>query len=288
VIFSVRSRFAWLSFDWAQRPLNLIVLTYIFAPFFSGQLAPDPVTGQAAWGLAIGLSGVLVAILSPYFGSLADIVGPKKPWIAVFGSLLVLGSGCLWFADPGAPGAMYLAMVLVVLAVVGSELAIVLHNSTMPLIAPLGRMGALSGTAWAVGAAGGLAALIGALMFVIVSDQTGKTILGLAPPFGLTAVAQDAARLAGPTGLRSSRCRCSWRCPTIGVPTFGWDRRRAARFGRLARLSRKCGCGAIWLYFCWPISPIPMPRLSCRVSAESTRRECSAGGHFPWWSSRSS
>src|SRR5271169_6326398 len=92
---SLRARLAWASFDWAQRPFNLVVLTYIFAPFFVSVLAPDPVRGQTIWGGALGGAGIIVAIASPSIGAISDAAGRKKPWIAAFGLLLVLGSSLL-------------------------------------------------------------------------------------------------------------------------------------------------------------------------------------------------
>jgi len=195
---SSRARLAWASFDWAQRPFNLLVLTYIFAPFFASVLAPDPVKGQTIWGLALGGAGFIVAIASPAIGAISDAGGRKKPWIATFGLLLVLGASLLWFAAPGGRWSMAIAVAGVTIAVIGSEFAIVFHNSLMPSLAPADRIGRLSGMAWAMGSLGGLVALLAMLLFVLANPRTGRTMVGLRPAFPLDPTLHEGERIVGP------------------------------------------------------------------------------------------
>ncbi len=195
---SSRARLAWASFDWAQRPFNLLVLTYVFAPFFASALAPDPVKGQTIWGLALGGAGFIVAMASPAIGAISDAGGRKKPWIAAFGMLLVLGASLLWFAAPGGRWSMAIAIAGVAIAVIGSEFAIVFHNSLMPSLALAGRIGRLSGMAWATGSLGGLVALLVMLLFVLANPQTGRTMVGLAPAIPLDPTMHEGERLVGP------------------------------------------------------------------------------------------
>jgi MFS transporter, UMF1 family len=195
---SPRARLAWASFDWAQRPFNLLVLTYIFAPFFASVLAPDPVKGQAIWGLALGGAGFIVAIASPVIGAISDAGGRKKPWIAAFGLLLVIGGSLLWFALPGGRSSMAIAVAGVVIAVIGSEFTIVFHNSLMPSLAAADRIGRLSGMAWAIGSLGGPVALLVLLLLVLANPPTGLTIIGLRPLLPLDPTMHEGERLVGP------------------------------------------------------------------------------------------
>ena len=137
------AKLAWASFDWALRPFSLLVLTYVFAPFFANFLAADPVSGQSQWGLALGGAGLIVALASPPLGAIADVAGRKKPWIASFGALLVLGASLLWYAVPGERYSLPLAMIGAMAAVVGSEFAIVFHNALMLSLAPPNKIGRL-------------------------------------------------------------------------------------------------------------------------------------------------
>jgi UMF1 family MFS transporter len=66
----------WLLFDWACQPFFTLVTTFVFAPYFASALAPDPVTGQSLWGYATAAAGLVLAVLSPVLGSIADATGP--------------------------------------------------------------------------------------------------------------------------------------------------------------------------------------------------------------------
>jgi MFS transporter, UMF1 family len=67
----------WYLFDWANQPYNTLLLTFIFAPYFAASVAPDPVTGQAMWGWMLAITGVVIALLAPILGAIADSAGPK-------------------------------------------------------------------------------------------------------------------------------------------------------------------------------------------------------------------
>ncbi|MFC7395660.1 MFS transporter [Chelatococcus sp. GCM10030263] len=185
-------------FDWAAQPFFTLVTTFVFAPFFAAWLASDPVTGQSLWGYATGIAGLVIGLTSPVLGAVADAAGPKKPWIAFFGVLLVIGSAALWWAAPGTPGAVPLALLAFGLATIGAEFATVFNNAMMPRLVPPARMGRLSGTGWAMGYVGGLVSLAVVLVFCAASPETGKTLAGIAPLFGLDPRAGEGDRLVGP------------------------------------------------------------------------------------------
>src|SRR6202008_3151212 len=86
----------WIFFDWAAQPYFTLITTFIFAPYFAAFVAPDPATGQSLWGFATAAAGLAIALMSPVLGAIADASGRRKPWIAGFGLLLVVGAGLLW------------------------------------------------------------------------------------------------------------------------------------------------------------------------------------------------
>jgi UMF1 family MFS transporter len=189
---------AWLFFDWAAQPFFTLITTFVFAPFFASALAADAASGQALWGYATGLAGLCIALLSPLLGGIADRTGPRKPWIAVFGGLLVLGSGMLWFAVPGLALAVPIALTGFVVATIGAEFATTFNNAMMTRLVPPERLGWLSGTGWAVGYLGGLLSLAITLALLAADPLTGKTLAGLTPIFGLDAAAREGDRFSGP------------------------------------------------------------------------------------------
>lgn len=188
----------WLLFDWAAQPYFTLVLTFVFAPFFASAIAANPVEGQAAWGYASAIAGLIIALLSPVLGAVADASGGRKPWIALFSVFLVTGSFLLWFAVPGTPYAVPLALFAFALGAIGAEFATVFTNSMMPDLVPEERLGRLSGYGWAAGYVGGMTSLILVLGFMAASPETGLTLLGLEPVFGLDPATRAGDRASGP------------------------------------------------------------------------------------------
>ncbi|MDQ4062181.1 MAG: MFS transporter [Pseudomonadota bacterium] len=191
--------FGWILFDWAQQPFFTLVTTFVFAPYFAARFIEDPARGQALWGLGVGLAGLLIAILSPILGAVADAGGRHKTWVLGFGALQVAGSVALWLAAPGtAESTAALVLAAFVVASIGAEFAIVFTNAMMPDLVPPERLGRLSGTAWAVGYLGGLASLVLVLGFMAADPASGRTVLGLAPILGLDPAAAEGDRAVGP------------------------------------------------------------------------------------------
>lgn len=190
---------SWMLFDWAAQPFHTLIVTFVFAPYFAAAVAPDPVSGQEMWGYAAGIGGILIALLSPVLGSLSDATGPRKPWILGFAILAVLASSSLWFVTPNADSGLILfALAAFVLTLIGFEFATVFNNAMMPGLVTREKLGALSGNAWALGYVGGLICLILVLGFMAASPETGRTLLGIEPVFGLDPERQEGERAVGP------------------------------------------------------------------------------------------
>ncbi|WP_112662407.1 MFS transporter [Microvirga flavescens] len=188
----------WLFFDWACQPFFTLVTTFVFAPYFASALAPDPVTGQSLWGYATAAAGLTLAFLSPVLGSIADATGPKKPWIAGCGLVLFLACSVMWFAAPGATYGIAIALLAFAFGTVAVEVATVFNNSMIPHLVPPERFGRLSGTGWAIGYLGGLVSLVIVLGFLAADHDTGRTLLGIKPLFGLDPATREGDRITGP------------------------------------------------------------------------------------------
>jgi UMF1 family MFS transporter len=189
---------SWIFFDWAAQPYFTLITTFVFAPYFATHIAPDPATGQSLWGFAMAAAGMLIALLSPVLGAIADAAGRRKPWIAAFGAMLVLGSCVMWIGKPGDPGIIPPLLAALALASVGAEFATVFNNAMMPTLVPPDRIGRLSGTGWATGYVGGIVSLIIVLGFLAANPETGRTLLGFMPAFGLDPATHQGDRITGP------------------------------------------------------------------------------------------
>src|SRR5215467_14435034 len=189
---------SWIFFDWAAQPYFTLITTFVFAPYFATHVASDAASGQALWGFATAAAGMAIALLSPVLGAIADASGRRKPWIAAFGAMLVIGSALMWFGKPDDPKVIPPLLLAYAIATVGVEFAQVFTNAMMPTLVPPNRIGRLSGTGWAVGYVGGILSLILVLGFLAANPQTGRTLLGLVPLFGLDPTEHQGDRLSGP------------------------------------------------------------------------------------------
>src|SRR4029453_10714805 len=115
-----------------------------------------------------------------------------------FGALLVIGASAMWIGKPGDPSVIVPLLMAYAIASVGVEFATVFNNAMMPTLVPPDRIGRLSGTGWATGYLGGIVSLILVLGFLAANPETGRTLFGFAPLFGLDPVTHQGDRITGP------------------------------------------------------------------------------------------
>src|SRR5258708_21511299 len=120
---------SWIFFDWAAQPYFTLITTFVFAPYFATHVASDPASGQALWGFATAAAGLMIALMSPLLGAIADASGRRKPWIAGFGALLVIGSCLMLFGKPGDVTVIPPLLVSYAIARVRVEVATAVHIS---------------------------------------------------------------------------------------------------------------------------------------------------------------
>ena len=170
-------QYSWALFDWANQPFFTVVTTFIFAPYFANVMVGNAVEGQAAWAFTQSTSGILIALMSPFLGAMADAGGRRKPYIFTFQLLLGLGCAALWWAHPGRPDLIGPISAAVIVATIGAEMSIVFNNAQLPHIVRPERMGWLSGFGWGLGYCGGLIALF----IVLALDERALSGLDTRP-----------------------------------------------------------------------------------------------------------
>ncbi len=186
----------WMLFDWAAQPFFTVIITFIFGPYFVSRLTDDPAYGQAMWGYTLTISGIVIAVLSPVLGSIADQTGPRKPWIAFFAVIKIASLALLWFAVPGS--SLIYPFILIILASIAAEFSIVFNDSMMPRLVGEKEIGRISNIAWGLGYLGGMIVLIAVVTLLAGSSESGKTLLGIDPLFGLDPETGADARITGP------------------------------------------------------------------------------------------
>lgn len=185
-----------MTFDWAAQPFFTVVVTFVFGPYFVARLTQDPVSAQAAWANMATISSLVIAILSPVLGAIADRSGPRKPWILCFAAVKIVCLSLLWFAAPGSP--LIWPLVLMILASIAAEFSIVFNDSMMPRLVGPDDVGRVSNIAWGLGYLGGMIVLILVVTLLAGSPDTGLTLIGIEPLFGLDPALGEDARITGP------------------------------------------------------------------------------------------
>ncbi len=209
VTISKRKRiWGWYFFDWASQPYNTLLLTFIFGPYFTATVTANLVAdgmaneaaraqAQAYWGWGLAAAGILIAVLAPVLGAIADNSGRKLPWIWLFSLMYFVGSGALWWTAPQDFSVIW-ALFFFGTGLIGMEFATIFTNSYLPQLdddpAELGR---LSGSGWAFGYVGGVLALA-VMLALFQATANGTTMAGLSPLLGLDPETKADTRVVGP------------------------------------------------------------------------------------------
>ena len=96
--------FSWTFGQGARDPYYILVIIYIFYPYFSNTVVGDPVQGQALIGYITAGAGFVLALTAPFLGAIADKNGRRKPWLVAMLLVMTVGAFMLWFIEPNNQG----------------------------------------------------------------------------------------------------------------------------------------------------------------------------------------
>ncbi|MFB0517550.1 MAG: MFS transporter [Candidatus Neomarinimicrobiota bacterium] len=156
-----RAVFAWCMYDFGNSAFTTLVVTFIYATYFTKAIAPDEITGTALWSWGVTITALTVAFLSPLLGALADRGGYRKLFLLLATAICVAGSIMLF---KPLPGEITITLVWFVLANIAFEMGGVFYNAFLPDIAPQDHIGRVSGYGWSLGYIGGLLAMFIAMI----------------------------------------------------------------------------------------------------------------------------
>lgn len=151
-----RERRAWYLYDFGNSAYASVVLLAVYAAYFK-ETVVGGARGSFLWGLSVGLATLVVAILSPILGALADVSGAKKRFLFAFTFMSCVFTASLFFVTQGS---IVIGMVFFILAEIGYRSAQVFYDALLPEIATESEMGRVSGNGWAIGSVGGILVLV--------------------------------------------------------------------------------------------------------------------------------
>ncbi len=163
-----RERWAWYLYDFGNSAYASVVLLAVYSAYFKEQVVGGA-EGTRMWGYALGIAMLVVALISPFLGAIADFAASKKRFLLIFTVMACVFTAGLFFAKPGA---LVIGMSLFILAEIGYRAAQVFYNGLLPEIAAPEEMGRVSGYGWAIGTAGGVVCLLLILPLIVLVEGT--------------------------------------------------------------------------------------------------------------------
>ncbi len=145
---------AWALYDWANSAYATVVLAGFFPLFFKDYWAADlPATASTFWlGAANSASSLLIVVLAPIIGAIADRAGRRKRYLVRFALLGIVATATLGFVGAGHWGAAAAAFALATVGFMGAN---VFYDALLPEVAPPGHEDRVSALGFALGYLGG-------------------------------------------------------------------------------------------------------------------------------------
>lgn len=191
--------YSWAFGQAARDPFYIMVVIYIFFPYFSAVVVGDPVRGQSLIGYINASVGFVLAATILFLGAIADTVGRRKPWILVTYGTIAIGGFLLWWVKPGSEGlSLYSSVGLIFIIMVAFAYAEVFHNAMLPSITPAERAGEVSGLAYALGNLGAVSMMVFVLFAFALPGVQDWPFLPEQPLLGIDHSLNEHDRIVGP------------------------------------------------------------------------------------------
>jgi UMF1 family MFS transporter len=179
---------AWAMYDWANSAFQTTIIAAVFPIYFQRVAAADlsgpEATERFAWATTIAI--VIVAVVAPVLGAVADYAAIKKRMLAIF---VAVGAGATAAMIGIGRGDWVLALTLFVIGNVGVAGSIVFYESLLPHIASPGELDRVSSAGYAIGYLGGGVLLAINLLMIQKPAWFGFADAGVATRWSLASVA---------------------------------------------------------------------------------------------------
>ena len=212
-----KAGFAWAFFEWARNPYYILIVIYVFAPYFARDIIGsdllaggtldhlDPeaarttanAQGQATIATVTKWAGIIAALTAPFLGAALDRGGRLKPVLAIPIVAITVSSALLWFAEPGGTGFSTPAiMALLVVAYVSYTYSEVTHNAMLPAAGAPNQLSMISGLGLGLGNLAATLIFLGLVLLFVLPDMIGWPFA--APQFGFDIARFEHVRIVGP------------------------------------------------------------------------------------------
>lgn len=163
---------AWTMYDWANSSFATTIMAAVLPVYFANVAAatlPEHLR-SAYWAYTTTISLLIVSILGPVLGAMADYSGSKKRFLIFFMLLGVTATALLYFVGKGD---WLLACILYIFAALGFSGSIVFYDSLLPHVANPDEIDQVSSRGYATGyLGGGLLLVINLAMIQLTQGET--------------------------------------------------------------------------------------------------------------------
>jgi UMF1 family MFS transporter len=173
-----REVWAWSMYDFANSGYTTVVITAVYSAFFVGAVAHKAPWATFAWTAALSLSYAAIVLTGPLIGAWADAHAAKKRLLFAATVGCVIFTALLWFSAPGAVG---VALVLIMLSNYFFGVGENLIAAFLPELADSRAMGRVSGWGWGFGYFGGIVALGLCLAYITWAQGQGHPATQFVP-----------------------------------------------------------------------------------------------------------
>ncbi|MCU0601436.1 MAG: MFS transporter [Desulfobacterales bacterium] len=144
----------WALYDWANSAFATTVMAGFFPVFFKQYWShgADVNLSTAQLGFGNSIAGLVMALLAPVLGAMADIASAKKRFLIFFAYLGALSTAALYLIGQGRWAS---AILCYALGVIGFSGANVFYDALLPSVAPPERVDTVSSLGYALGYLGG-------------------------------------------------------------------------------------------------------------------------------------
>jgi len=179
--YNKRTQNGWAFYDWANSVYSLVISTAIFPVYYASVTASESNQvhflgtdweNTVIYSYVLSFSFVIVALISPILGGIADYTGSKKKFMKFFAAMGASACGVLFFFD-GTNVA--LGLWATIFASVGFWGSLVFYNAFLPEIAPVEQQDRLSAKGFSLGYLGSAILLIANLILINKGADWGIT-----------------------------------------------------------------------------------------------------------------
>lgn len=176
----------WILYDVGNSSFILLAATIIpiYFNYIAGKAGLSEVQYLAYWGYAASIVTLIVAVLGPVLGTIADTKGYKKPIFTVFMIIGVIGCAAL-----SIPKSWVAFLVIFIIAKVGYSASLVFYDAMLADVTTPERMDQVSSHGYAWGYIGSCVPFLVSLIFVLFHEKIGMTMANaMMIAFGLNAL----------------------------------------------------------------------------------------------------